>query len=81
MEASHPLDPLLRPRSIALLGASDKPDSAGRAMAEMARIDGYAGDVFPVNPSYAEIEGLTCYPSLDALPKRCSADDPAVGMG
>ena len=70
MEASHPLDPLLRPRSIALLGASDKPDSAGRAMAAMARIDGYAGAVFPVNPSYAEIEGLTCYPSLDALPQR-----------
>ena len=70
MTARHPLDALLRPRSIALLGASDKPDSAGRAMIEMARIDGYAGAVFPVNPRYAEIAGLPCYSSLDALPDR-----------
>ncbi len=64
----HPLDPLLAPSSIALVGASAKPDSAGRAMVEMARIDGYAGRVYPVNPGYPEIAGLPCYPNLETLP-------------
>ncbi|HXV23494.1 MAG TPA: CoA-binding protein, partial [Alphaproteobacteria bacterium] len=65
---AHPLDHLLAPSSIALMGASAKPDSAGRAMVEMARIDGYAGRVYPVNPRYSEIADLPCYPSLEALP-------------
>jgi hypothetical protein len=66
--ARHPLDALLRPRSIALLGASEKPDSAGRAMIEMARIDGYAGAVFPVNYRHARS------PACPAIPARCAVD-------
>lgn len=39
-------------------------------MVEMARIDGYAGRLYPVNPAYREIAGLPAFPSLDALPER-----------
>jgi len=63
------LQPLLAPRSIALVGASQKPDSFGRAVFEMLRIDGYLGRVYPVNPGYPRIDDLTCYPSLAALPE------------
>lgn len=66
---THPLDALLSPRTIALVGASARPESAGLAMVEMARIDGYAGRIYPVNPRYREIAGLKCFPSLDALPE------------
>jgi len=66
--ARHRLDALLRPESIALVGASARVDSNGLALVQMARIDGYVGSVLPVNPRYSQIEGLACYPSLDALP-------------
>jgi acyl-CoA synthetase (NDP forming) len=63
------LEPLLRPCSIALVGASAKADTNGLALVQMARVDGYGGRVYPVNPGYAEIEGLTCYPDLARLPE------------
>jgi len=65
----HPLDPLLRPRSIALVGASDRPDSTGAAMLAMSRIDGFDGRVYPVNPRLAALDGDPCYPDLAALPE------------
>jgi len=63
------LQPLLAPRSIALVGASQRADSFGRTVFEMLRIDGYAGRVYPVNPNYPRIDDLTCYPSLAVLPE------------
>jgi acyl-CoA synthetase (NDP forming) len=68
--AQHRLDPLLEPASIALLGASARPNSNGLALVEMCRVDGYKGHVYPVNPRYTEITGLRCYPALEALPER-----------
>jgi len=65
----HPLDPLLRPRSIAFVGASDRPNSTGAAMLAMSRIDGFEGHVYPVNPRLAELDGKPCYPDLAALPE------------
>jgi len=66
--ANGDLGPLLAPRSIALVGASARPDSAGNAMLRMARLDGYGGHVVAVNPNYPEIEGTPCFPSLSSLP-------------
>ena len=65
----HALDALLRPRSIAFVGASDRPDSTGAAMLAMSRIDGFEGNVYAVNPRLAEIDGEPCYPDLAALPE------------
>lgn len=57
------LDRLLRPRSIAVLGA-------GWALnvIEQCRKMGFAGDIWPVHPSKAEIGGLKAYASLADLP-------------
>ena len=66
---THALDRLLCPASVAIIGASDRPGSNGQAMVAMARIDGYAGRVYPVNPRLSEIDGLACYPELAALPE------------
>jgi acyl-CoA synthetase (NDP forming) len=62
------LDPLLRPRSIAVLGASERP-SIGRALVASADRIGFEGRVYPINPTYPEVLGRTCYPSVDALPE------------
>ena len=75
----HELDPLLNPRSIALLGASQRPNSTGRALLDMARIDGYSGTLYLVNPRYTEIDGNVCYSSLEALPE--TVEHVVIGLG
>lgn len=65
----HRLDPLLKPGSIALVGASEKPGSPGRNLAEHVINSGYRGAVYPVNPGYPEIIGVRCFPDLAALPQ------------
>lgn len=64
----HPLDPLLKPRSIALVGASDKPNTPGYLLADMVINSAYSGDVYPVNPRCETIGELTCYPDIESLP-------------
>ena len=74
----HRLDPLLNPASIALVGASPRAESAGLAMIEMCRIDGYAGRVYPINPRYERVGDLTCHASLADLPER--VDHVVIGL-
>jgi acetate---CoA ligase (ADP-forming) len=61
------LDRFLAPAAIAIIGAS--PDSArirGRLL-HLLRENGYAGKLYPVNPSYREIDGVPCFPSVGAI--------------
>jgi acyl-CoA synthetase (NDP forming) len=62
------LDALLHPRSIAVLGASERP-SIGRALMESAARLGFEGRVYPINPRYPEVLGQRCYPSVLDLPE------------
>lgn len=60
----HPLDSFFAPASIALIGASrDHEKIPGRLLA-MLRKNEYPGKIYPVNPNYPEIDGLTCYKSI-----------------
>ena len=59
---------LVSPRSIAVLGASDRP-SLGRGIVESLRVIGFNGPVYPINPKYGEVLGLRCYASLGDLPE------------
>lgn len=65
---SHWLDPLLRPRSIAVVGASARPGAPGNEVLVNLRKGKFDGEVLAVNPGSDAIEGLACYPSLSALP-------------
>jgi acyl-CoA synthetase (NDP forming) len=62
------LDALLRPKSIAVLGASERP-SIGRSLIVSARNIGFEGKVYPINPRYPELLGHRCYPSVEDLPE------------
>ena len=64
----HRLQPLLAPRSIALVGASSRYGSVGEMMVRQLIEGGYTGDIYPVNPRYQELNGLRCYGSLGELP-------------
>jgi len=68
------LDALFKPKSIAVIGASDKPTIGKRLIASLDRIE-FAGSIFPVNPSYSTVSGRKCYASIAELP---DAPDVAV---
>ena len=63
------LDALLRPRSIAIVGASAREGSFGLRLLNSINSGRYRGSVYPINPRYDEIAGHRCYPSLKALPE------------
>jgi len=67
--AAHPLDPLLAPRSIAFLGASQRPDTPGNDTVREALAGGFSGALYPINPRYSDVEGLPCFASIDDLPE------------
>src|SRR5260370_36954911 len=71
------LAPLLRPRSVAVLGASDRP-SPGRMVIESLDRIGFRGPVYPINPKHETLFGRPCYASIPDLPE--SVDLLAVGV-
>lgn len=62
------LTPLLSPKAIAVVGASERHGSAGRLVLENLRNLGYTGAVYAVHPKYREVLGFPCYPDLGSLP-------------
>ncbi|QQP89737.1 bifunctional acetate--CoA ligase family protein/GNAT family N-acetyltransferase [Skermanella sp. TT6] len=62
------LDSLLKPTSIALVGASRQPKSIGAVVARNLFNAGFDGPVMPVNPHERSIEGVLCYPTVESLP-------------
>ena len=59
---------MLNPRSIAVVGATPRMQYGGRMLATALKAKGRV-KVYPVNPGYDEIMGLTCYPSVADLPE------------
>jgi len=68
------LEALFQPRSIAVIGASEKPTVGRRIVASLDRI-GFTGRIYPVNPGYPTVLGHTCYANMAELPE---APDVAV---
>jgi len=65
---AHPLAPLLAPRSIALVGASLRPNTPGHDMVRMLQRGGFRGPVHAINPNHDTIEGYPCVAKLADLP-------------
>jgi acyl-CoA synthetase (NDP forming) len=63
------IDRLLEPRSIAVIGASTDPRKLTGMLLSFLGDSGFEGAVYPVNPRSTAINGLTCYPSVSALPE------------
>ncbi len=61
------LDKLLRPASVAIVGASEE-GSGGRVM-DALRLSGYGGGLFAVNPNRASVRGMPCYPRIQDIPE------------
>jgi len=65
----HRLESLLRPRSIAVLGATERVGTVGRTTVENLLRGRFEGPLFAVNPGYTSVCGVPCFPSLAALPE------------
>ncbi|NDZ13307.1 CoA-binding protein [Variovorax sp. WS11] len=63
------LTPLMRPASVAVLGASERPESLGNRVMKNLVATGYRGRIFPVHPTALEVEGLRCFSGLRGLPE------------
>jgi acetyltransferase len=61
------LDSLFSPRSIAVIGASTRDHSVGRAILRNLRDGGFAGDIHVINARYPDIDGIRTVPHLDDL--------------
>jgi acyl-CoA synthetase (NDP forming)/RimJ/RimL family protein N-acetyltransferase len=61
---------LLRPDSIAVVGASRSRGSAGREILRNIVTGGFGGQVYPVNPHASSLEGLPCLPDAEDLPQH-----------
>ena len=62
------LDKMFAPRSIAVIGASDKPKSVGAALMDNLLRAGYRGPVLPVNPKATATHGIMAYRDVASLP-------------
>jgi acetyltransferase len=66
----HSLDPIFRPRSIAVVGASATPGAVGSILIRNLLANPFGGVVYPVNPKRRAVHGVLCYPDLAAVPER-----------
>ena len=60
----HYLDRLFSPKSIAIFGASDRPNAVGTLVFENLIASGFHGELFPINPKRETLQGMRCYPNI-----------------
>ncbi len=63
----HYLKPIFEPKSVAVIGASERKNSVGEQVLRNIREGGFTGDIYPVNPKHETVQGLGCYPSLSDI--------------
>ena len=66
----HPLDSLLKPKSIAVVGASRRAGSIGREILHQLIEFEYRGMLFPVNPKADFVHSMKAYPSVSSIPDQ-----------
>jgi acetyltransferase len=66
---AHYLDALFSPRSIAVIGASERERSVGAAVFNNLRDHAFEGEIYAVNPRHAKLQGQPSFPAIDAIGK------------
>ena len=70
MSGSAGLDHFFSPKSVAVIGATEKPHHVGRAVLWNLIRSPFGGTVFPVNPHRSSVLGIQAYPSVAAIPVK-----------
>ena len=66
---AYSLEPLLKPNSIAVIGASDTPSRIGGRPLHFTKEQGFKGNIFPVNKKRETVQGLKAYSSIKDVPE------------
>ena len=64
-----PLDAIFSPRSVAVVGATEKAGSVGRTVLRNLISNPFGGTVYPVNPKRPNVLGVKAYPTIKDLPE------------
>ena len=70
MNEKHYLSPLLEPRSVGIIGASEREASLGDVLIRNMLGAGFKGKLFAINPNYETVHGIACYKSVEEIPQR-----------
>jgi acetyltransferase len=65
----HYLTPLFEPRSVAVIGATERLGRIGEVLIANMLAAGYQGRLFAINPKYRRVRGVACFASVAALPQ------------
>lgn len=63
------LERMFRPRSVAVIGASNRPQRVGGVVMRNLLAGGFEGPIMPVNPRCAAVAGVLTYPDVESLPR------------
>src|SRR6476660_7967218 len=61
------LDPIFLPRTVAVIGATEKPASVGRTVLRNLLEQPFGATIFPINPHRPNVLGIRCYPNIAAI--------------
>ena len=70
MKDKHYLTPLLEPRSVGIIGASEREGSLGDVLVRNMLNAGFKGKLFAINPKHESVHGVACYKSVEDVPQR-----------
>jgi acetyltransferase len=66
----QPLDAFFKPANVAVIGATEAPNSVGRTLLWNLVGNPFGGTVFPVNPKRASVLGIKAYPTINQVPAK-----------
>ncbi len=66
----HPLDAIFAPKNVAVIGATERPNSVGRTLLWNLISHPFGGAVFPINPKRSNILGIRAYPTIADTPDQ-----------
>ena len=66
----NPLDGIFIPKTVAVIGATEKPGSVGRTLLWNLITNPFGGTVFPINPHRHSVLGIKAYPTILMFPKK-----------
>src|SRR5512145_810798 len=70
MLEQHYLTSLFEPKSVAVIGASDRENSVGNIIFKNILESGYKGRLYPINPKHPTIQGVEAYASIEEIGAR-----------